>query len=100
MKVVLTLALAGILGGCASADSAVNAAWYVSAKKGVATNGSVKGKTGVACATSILGLIGTGDASIRTAAKNGGIEKINNVDSEATQILGFFAKYCTHVTGE
>jgi hypothetical protein len=42
----------------------------------------------------------TGDASIATAATNGGIKRIHHVDHETTNILGIYAKYVTVVYGE
>ncbi len=44
--------------------------------------------------------MGTGDASIHAAAREGGISKIAYVDSHSTSILGIYAKYCTIVWGE
>jgi hypothetical protein len=42
----------------------------------------------------------TGDSSIQTACKNGGITKIHHVDSKVFQVLGLYAKYTTVVYGE
>lgn len=57
-------------------------------------------KTGEASATSILGIIATGNASVAEAAKNGGITKVKTVDVKATNIIGLYAKYTVVVTGE
>ena len=57
-------------------------------------------KTGEAKATSILGIIATGDASVAAAAKNGGITKVKTVDVKATSIIGIYATYTVVVTGE
>ena len=56
--------------------------------------------SGSASATSILGLIAKGDASIETAARNGGITKIYFVDHSSENILGIFATYTVTVYGE
>jgi hypothetical protein len=64
-----------------------------------ATDNQVGKKKGEACATSILGLVTTGDASIRAAADAGGIKSISAVDGSIMNILGLFAKYCTVVSG-
>jgi ABC-type sugar transport system substrate-binding protein len=40
------------------------------------------------------------DASIQTAAKNGGITKISTVDFTREDILGIYQTYTTTVTGE
>lgn len=57
-------------------------------------------KVGTAMATSILGLVATGDASIRTAMANGGIKKIKYIDYEVRNILGIFGEYKTIVYGD
>ena len=57
-------------------------------------------KTGEACSMSILGIVTTGDSSVPTAAKAGGIKKIASVDNTFMQVLGLYAKYCTVVSGE
>jgi hypothetical protein len=56
-------------------------------------------KRGEACATSILGFVATGDASVSSAAKAGGITKLSHVDSTASNILGVYAEYCTVAYG-
>lgn len=65
-----------------------------------ASNEGVTGqKIGTAKCTSILGLIATGDSSIETAAKNGGISQISHVDYEVRNILGLIGEYTTKVYG-
>lgn len=64
-----------------------------------ATNNKVGKKKGEACATSILGLVTTGDATIRAAADAGGIKNISAVDSKHRNILGIVATHCTIVSG-
>jgi hypothetical protein len=64
------------------------------------TDEALTTKTGQACSTSILGLVTTGDSSVPTAAKNGGITKVVSVDNDFMQVLGVYAKFCTVVTGE
>lgn len=88
--------------GCfASARAPVVGILYVEATAGeAATSNSGASKSGEACASSILGLIGTGDASINAAAKNAGITRIAYVDSKSMNILGLYARYCTIVHGE
>ena len=56
-------------------------------------------RSGSASATSILGLVATGDASIRAAARNGGITEIHWVDYHSESTLGIFAKYTVTVYG-
>lgn len=57
-------------------------------------------KKGVSEAKSILGWVGTGDASIAAAAKSAGITKIAYVDYHSTQVLGVVGTYQTIVYGE
>lgn len=73
---------------------------YLDTQQGesVASN-DVGTKRGEACATSILGWVATGDASVASAAKAGGITKISHVDSTASDILLVYAEYCTVVYG-
>lgn len=66
---------------------------------GNATDNSVGTKVGTSKATSILGLIGTGDAGINAAAKQGNINKISHVDVKVFSVLGFFSTYTTYVYG-
>jgi len=66
-----------------------------------ATSNAVGSKVGTSKATGYLGvLFFNADASIRTAAKNGGITKISTVDVKAGSILGIIVTYETIVTGE
>jgi len=66
-----------------------------------ATSNTVGAKVGTAKATGYLGLLFfDADASIRTAAKNGGITKISTVDIKNTSILNIIVTYETIVTGE
>jgi len=66
-----------------------------------ATSNSVGSKVGTASATGFLSVFWFGgDASIRTAAKNGGISKISTVDLKRTDVLGIVQTYECIVTGE
>lgn len=66
-----------------------------------ATGYAVGSKVGTSVATGYLGvLFFNGDASIRTAAKNGGINRISSVDLKKTSLLGIIVTYETIVTGE
>jgi hypothetical protein len=56
-------------------------------------------KVGTAESKAII-CFATGDSSIQTACKNGGITKIHHVDSKVFQVLGLYAKYTTVVSGE
>ena len=56
-------------------------------------------RVGRATMKTFLGLIATGDASIQTAAKNGGITEIHHVDYEAQSIFGLIADFTVVVYG-
>ncbi len=66
-----------------------------------ATSNPVGEKVGTAKATGYLGILFfDADASIQTAAKNGGITKISTVDIKQTSILNLIVTYETIVTGK
>ena len=65
-----------------------------------ATSNPIGDKVGQATATGYFGLFFDADASIRTAAKNGGITKISTVDIKTTNALNIIITYTTIVTGE
>ena len=92
--------LAFPLAGCGTFLPA--GALYVGAKAGIGAGGGdlSYSKTGTAESISYLGLVAVGDASIQTAAKNGGITKIKFVDYEVWNILGIYGEYKTIVYGD
>jgi len=90
-----------MLTSCAMTSSPVTGFVYQSTKGPItATGNNLGSKVGRAEATSILGIVGTGDASIQAAAKSAGIKKISHVDYEGSNILGIYAKHTTIVYGE
>jgi hypothetical protein len=67
-----------------------------------ATSNSVKDadKTGISKATMLFGVLPLGgDASVISAARNGGIDKIATVDMTTTNFLNILVTYETKVTG-
>lgn len=93
--------VASYLMGCASAMSPVTGAWYTDVKGPIGVTDAYGGTAmGEACASSILGLIATGDASVDAAKKNGGVAQVTVVDHHSNSILGFYAKFCTVVYGK
>jgi hypothetical protein len=58
----------------------------------------VGAKEGRSCAQSILGILATGDASIKAAAAAGGITKIDSVDHHSTWMV-IVGEFCTIVRG-
>ncbi len=66
-----------------------------------ATSNSVGSKVGESTAVIYLGVFYfDADASIRTAAKNGGITKISTVDIKQFNVFNLYTTYTTIVTGE
>jgi hypothetical protein len=66
-----------------------------------ATSNPIGKKIGTSSGTGYFGvLFFNADASIRSAAKNGGITKISTVDIKQSNILGIIITYETTVTGE
>lgn len=104
---ILTLALfvgTTLLAGCAHwPRSGINGAFYTDTKSPISVVVSEQAepmKVGKACATGVLGLFGSGDSSISTAKKLGGITKVANVEEEFHQVfLGFYTRYCVVVSG-
>lgn len=100
LKVFAAVSWMVILTGCALVRSPVAGALYTGVTSGSAVSAQAGPKTGEACASSILGIIATGDASIDTARRNGGITSISIVDEKVMSILGIYASYCTVVHGK
>lgn len=99
LGLVSVLALA--LNGCAMAPTPVTGFVYTKVKGPMQATDAYGGSAhGEACATSILGVYASGDASIETAKKNGGVAQVVTVDHTTDNILGLFAKFCTHVYGK
>ena len=89
-----------ILNGCAMVRSPAMGALYTDVQSGESSTSNQAGnRLGEACASTILGLVATGDASIEAARRNGGITMISSVDEHATSILGIYGKFCTVVRG-
>lgn len=94
------MALTGCAGVAFQAQGVPIAGIYADAATGLhATNHNIGKKKGEACASSILGLVTTGDAGIRAAANAGNIDNISSVDVSIMNILGIYAKMCTVVSG-
>lgn len=95
------MTIAFLLSSCAAVKSPLVGVAYTELKAPFAvTSNAASTKVGTAKATSILGIVATGDASIEAAAKSAGITKIHHVDEEVKSILGFYAVYTIVVYGE
>ena len=62
-------------------------------------NGDVGNRRGEASVVAILGLISTGDGSVRAAARNGNISQVQRVDYEFYNVLGIYQRYTTVAYG-
>lgn len=108
MKLFRVLALAALAGVGVSGCSPImgkpygGGIAYSNVKFNERTEGqnAVGMKQGESCASAVLGIIATGDASVATAAKAAGITKVASVDGQNTNILGIYSSYCVIVTGE
>lgn len=104
MKNVLIAVFLGFcllnLTGCMGVASPVAGWVYTDAKFGnEVTDGPAATKIGTACATSILTMFATGDASQEKAMANAGITQVTYVDHSAKNILGIWGEFCTIVHG-
>ena len=98
--IALVLAACLILTGCAGVASPVVGVIYTDVKGPITATSNARGSDqGTAEATSILGLIAMGDASIEAACEQGGISTISSVDHKSWSILGLYSKFTTIVTG-
>ena len=100
-RFALTAVCVAFFTGCATIGNAPVMAPITLHEKGPVAAGSATGsaKVGRSEAWGIL-VFATGDASISTAMKNGGITRIHHVDHETFAVLGIYAKYTTIVYGE
>jgi hypothetical protein len=100
-KLFVLLCLIPLLGGCGYTFVGHPAGYlFSSVQAPLAGGGPVGAKKGESCASSILGLIATGDASVDSAARNGGISQVGTVSYKYTSILGaLYVQVCAVVTG-
>lgn len=97
----MSLAACALLCSCGVTKSPVMGVIYTDVVSGNAvTSNALATKVGKSTASSILGIVATGDASYQTAAKNAGITKITHVDERNYTILGVYTTYETIVYGE
>jgi hypothetical protein len=103
MRKVFGPALAALVAlsamGCMAVYSPAIGVLYAEVYGPIDAGTAVGNKEGVSCAQSILGLVATGDASIKAAARDGGITKIDSVDHYTRNILGILGEFCTIVRG-
>ena len=100
-KIVAVTALGSllVLGGCATGSSPVGTGLITDVKGPITATELTGSKSGSACATTILGLINKGDASIAAAKTDGGITKLATADYSTKGFYPFVGTTCTIVTG-
>lgn len=100
-SLLLAAALMLVLPACAAVNSPLTGTLYTNVSVPIAATAAPKGsKHGSASASSILGILATGDSSIQVAASKAGIKTISHVDVETFSVLGLYATYTVHVYGE
>ncbi|NBC00953.1 MAG: hypothetical protein GVY15_08860 [Bacteroidetes bacterium] len=101
LLVALLLSSTVLVTGCASVVSPIGGLYTeVQAPLQVTSNEDTGNlKEGRARAVSYLGVIATGDASIRAAMEDGDITEVVYVDYETTFILGLYATFTVVVYG-
>jgi len=100
-KLMAIIILTGfIFTGCASYQPM--GVIYTKVSAGISAGGGpvAHTKVGTSEASSIMGMVATGDASIEAAVKNGNIKTIKYVDYHVENILGVIGKYTTTVYGD
>lgn len=106
-KIFVVCLIVVVFSGCARplltspAPTPHNSILYgnVSAPLFVTDNSGLVMKKGSATSKSILGLVTTGDSSIRAAARDGGITKIHYVDHSFKHVFGIWSVYTVNVYG-
>lgn len=100
IRIMAAVALAAGMSSCMATQAGMGGL-YTDVKQGELATSNVRGsKVGTSKASSYLGIIAIGDASLDAAAKNGGITRISHVDSHKKSILGIINTTETIVYGE
>ncbi|MEO0225862.1 MAG: TRL-like family protein [candidate division WOR-3 bacterium] len=104
INVIIALAIF-IFGGCAAAVFTtpaypVGGVYTEISGPVTATGNTGYSKVGTAEFVSVFGILAFGDASIKTAMRNGEITQIHHIDYKMTNVLGIYAKYTVMVYGE
>lgn len=98
---VSLIVMTGITGCALPTRFPLVGALYTSTQQGLAATAQLSVKRGEACASHILGVVATGDASIEAARKAGGIRSISTVDEAVTAyVFGLYSQVCTVVHGK
>ena len=100
--IVLAASLSFGVAGCLSAPFQPPSGLVAVTIAPLSTDGNwdVGSRKGKASSFSVLGLYASGDCSIATAARNGGLKKIGHVDYEYFNVIGIWQKATVIVYGE
>jgi hypothetical protein len=98
-SLIAAVAALTMLSGCIAVYTPALGTLYTEVYGPIDAGDRVGAKEGQACAQSVLGLVATGDASIKEAARDGAITKIDSVDHYTRNILGILGEFCTIVRG-
>ncbi len=98
LGILVLCALVAPAAGCLTVSTPAIGTFYADVKWDGGSTGMLGRKEGKACAESFLGLVATGDASIKAAAKAGGITNVTRVDHYTRHRL-VMGEYCTIVGG-
>ena len=63
-------------------------------------NTDLGSKVGTAETVSIMGLVATGDASVKAAADDGNITTVKHIDYHLFNVMGFYSRFVTTVYGD
>jgi len=99
-KVMFIVVVSSVITGCARGLSPVGVGLVTDVKGPLMATQATGTKTGTACATTTLGLINKGDASIEAAKKAGGISVVASADYHTKGTYPFVGETCVIVTGE
>lgn len=98
-KLLILLSSSALLCSCGGLSERPTGLVYASVADPIAATNSSGSRTGVATATSYLGLVAVGDSSISAVKAQGGISTVSSVDVKRENILGVVSKYTTTVKG-
>lgn len=95
---ILLLLTPGLFAHCGAYGSVYQNTIKPETTAGVTNVGSL---TGIACSTSYVATVATGDSSIKAAAAAGGISTVKAIDKRLLTVLGsVYVRECTHVHGD
>ena len=100
-KFLLLFFLLSSITACTTPMSSSGAGWILtSTLEGQSANNGVEiNKKGESCQISILGLVASGNSSVKEAKEDGHIKNIATIDRSYFGILGLFGKSCLIVQG-